>query len=134
MRKTAAALIMALFCGTAAASELIYEPTNPSFGGDPLNSSHLYQGAEIANTFTDSSLDSLFQEDTAADEFAAALQSTLIAGAAGQIADAIFETGAPTSGTFMLDGATVSYNTVGGNVVININDGVSTSTLTIPVP
>ncbi|QKV20670.1 curli assembly protein CsgF [Oricola thermophila] len=124
----------ALLAGTAAASELVYEPVNPSFGGDPLNSSHLFQGAEIANTFEDSSLDSLFEEPTAADEFAAALQSALIGGAASQITDAIFNDGAPPSGTFSLDGATVSYNTVGGNVVITISDGISTSTLTVPVP
>lgn len=134
MRKAIATTILALACGPAAASELVYEPVNPSFGGDPLNSSHLYQGAEISNTFTDSSLDSLFQEDSPADEFAAALQSALIGGTASQITDAIFNTGAPASGTFTLDGATVSYNTVGGNVVININDGITTNTLTIPKP
>ncbi|WP_193177865.1 curli assembly protein CsgF [Oricola nitratireducens] len=124
-----------LVSGSAAqAGELTYQPTNPSFGGDPLNSSHLYQGAEIANTFKDSSLDSLFTQPSAADEFASALQSALIGGAASQITDAIFNNGAPSSGTFTLDGATVTYNTVGGNVIVNINDGVSTNTLTIPVP
>ena len=97
MRKTIATTALMLLCGTAAASELVYEPVNPSFGGDPLNSSHLYQGAEIANTFQDDSLDSLFAEESAADEFAAALQSSLIGGAASQITDAIFTTGAPTS-------------------------------------
>ncbi|WP_197945320.1 curli assembly protein CsgF [Oricola thermophila] len=134
MLRTLATMAAALLAGTAAASELVYEPVNPSFGGDPLNSSHLFQGAEIANTFEDSSLDSLFEEPTAADEFAAALQSALIGGAASQITDAIFNDGAPPSGTFSLDGATVSYNTVGGNVVITISDGISTSTLTVPVP
>lgn len=134
MRKTTITMAMVLLCSTAAASDLVYEPINPSFGGDALNSSHLYQGAEIANTFEDSSLDSLFEEQSAADQFASALQSSLIGGAASQITDAIFNTGAPASGVFTLDGATVSYNTIGGNVVITINDGVSTSTLTIPVP
>jgi curli production assembly/transport component CsgF len=134
MRRIATTIGLMLLCGTAGASDLVYEPVNPSFGGDALNSSHLYQGAEIANTFTDSSLDSLFQEDSAADEFAAALQSSLIGGAASQITDAIFNTGAPASGVFTLDGATVTYNTVGGNVVVTINDGVSSSTLTIPIP
>lgn len=124
-----------LVSGPAAqAGELTYQPTNPSFGGDPLNSSHLYQGAEIANTFKDNSLDSLFTQSTAAEDFATALQSTLIAGSASQIANAIFQDGAPSTGMFTLDNATVSYETVGSNVVITINDGVKSNVLTIPKP
>ena len=60
--------------------------------------------------------------------------SALIGGAASQVTNAIFTKGAPSSGMFSLDGATVSYKTVGGNVVITVNDGVSTNTLTVPVP
>ena len=135
MRQQSIAIALLLLGTTAAtASELVYEPTNPSFGGDPLNSSHLYQGAEIANTFEDNSLDSLLEGPSAAEEFAAALQSAVIGGTASQIANAIFQDGAPPSGVFALDGATVSYDTVGGNVIITINDGVTTSTLTIPKP
>jgi curli production assembly/transport component CsgF len=118
----------------AVAVELNYQPVNPSFGGDALNSGHLYQGADIANTYQDDSLDFLLEESTAADLFADALQSSVIAGAASQISNAIFQTGAPTSGIFTLDGATVSYETVGNNVVIRVNDGVKTDVLTIPKP
>lgn len=130
---TVTALLLAS-ASAASAGELTYQPTDPSFGGDPLNSSHLYQGAEIANTFKDNSLNNLFTQPTAADEFTSALKSALIGGAASQVTNAIFTKGAPSSGMFSLDGATVSYKTVGGNVVITVNDGVSTNTLTVPVP
>ena len=38
---------------TASASELIYRPTNPSFGGNPLNSSHLLGTANAQNDYKD---------------------------------------------------------------------------------
>lgn len=116
------------------AGDLIYQPINPSFGGNPLNSGHLFQGADIQNRYRDDGLDLLFEEPTAADFFLDAMQSSVIAGAAGQISQAIFTDGAPPSGIFTLDGATVSYQTVGGNVIININDGVTTEVLTVPRP
>lgn len=115
-------------------AELVYRPINPSFGGDALNSGHLYQGADIANTFNDDSLDFLLEEQSAADLFADALRSSVIAGTASQIANAIFQTGSPSSGTFTLDGATVTYETVGTNVVVRVNDGIKTEVLTIPKP
>ena len=40
---------------TASASELIYRPTNPSFGGNPLNSSHLLGTANAQNDYKDPS-------------------------------------------------------------------------------
>lgn len=44
--------VMILLIGSAAtATELIYAPINPSFGGSPLNSSWLLQLAQIQNEF-----------------------------------------------------------------------------------
>ncbi|MBU0583133.1 MAG: curli assembly protein CsgF [Alphaproteobacteria bacterium] len=34
-----------MLAGSAAASELVYQPTNPSFGGDPLNGNWLLSQA-----------------------------------------------------------------------------------------
>jgi curli production assembly/transport component CsgF len=115
------------------AENLIYRPVNPSFGGNPLNSNHLYQGAELTNEFEDV-FDLFADERTAADDFLDSLQSSVIAGAASQITQAIFEDGAPPSGIFTLEQAVVSYETVGSNVIVRVNDGVSTRTLTIPKP
>lgn len=132
--KATSGAVIAICAMPAAASDLIYTPINPSFGGNPFYSSHLYQGAEIQNRFKDDGLGFLLEEQTAADLFASAMQSSLIAGATSQITQAIFTDGAPPSGIFTLDGATVSYETVGGNVIISVNDGVTTEVLTVPIP
>ena len=42
----------------ASASELIYKPLHPAFGGDPNNFSHFFNLAQIQNQFTGSGGDS----------------------------------------------------------------------------
>ncbi|WP_458525020.1 curli assembly protein CsgF [Onishia taeanensis] len=120
----------------ATAGDLTYKPINPSFGGDPFNSSHLLQTADIQNEYKDdgSDLDSLFAEDSAADQFVSAMQGTMISGASSQLSKAIFEDGAPPSGTFILDGATVSYETVSDRVLVKVSDGITTNSFDIPKP
>lgn len=133
---TATLLTAMAITGLANAGELVYQPINPSFGGDPFNSSHLLQTAQIQNKHQDDGTDfgSLFEEPTAADKFADALQSTMIAGSAEQLSNAIFEDGAPPSGNFSLDGAMVTYDTINGRVIVKISDGINTNTIDIPKP
>ncbi len=44
----------ALLCTSAFATELVYTPVNPSFGGSPLNGSWMLGQAQAQNRFTDS--------------------------------------------------------------------------------
>lgn len=60
MRKTssarpaaALAMVCALQAGSAAATELVYYPLNPSFGGNPLNGPVLLNSALATNRHTD---------------------------------------------------------------------------------
>lgn len=39
--------------GPAAATEIVYRPINPAFGGDPLNGPHLLNSAQAQNNFRD---------------------------------------------------------------------------------
>ncbi|WP_304525194.1 curli assembly protein CsgF [Halomonas sp. I5-271120] len=118
------------------AGDLTYRPINPSFGGDPFNSTHLLQMADIQNQYKDdgSNLDSLFAEETAADQFVSSMQNTMISGASSQLKAAIFDDGAPPSGTFRLNGATVTYETVNNRVYVKVSDGITTNSFDIPKP
>ncbi|MGB8714246.1 MAG: curli assembly protein CsgF, partial [Onishia taeanensis] len=118
------------------AGDLTYRPINPSFGGDPFNSNHLLQMADIQNQYKDdgSDLDSLFAEESAADQFASSMRNTMISGASSQLREAIFEDGAPPSGTFSLNGATVTYETVNNRVLVKVSDGITTNSFDIPKP
>ncbi|WP_227368907.1 curli assembly protein CsgF [Halomonas sp. M20] len=129
------ATVVLAAAGMVQAGDLIYRPINPSFGGDPFNSSHLLQTAEIQNEYKDdgSEFDSLFEEPSAAEEFADAINRTLIGESANELANAVFEQGTP-SGSFTFDDAMVSYQTVGDRMKITVSDGLQTNVVTVPKP
>ncbi|MUJ38332.1 curli production assembly protein CsgF [Aliivibrio fischeri] len=60
------------------ASELVYTPVNPNFGGNPLNTSHLFGGANAINDYKGPQNDSLFEQESALDRLTSSLQSRLI--------------------------------------------------------
>lgn len=60
------------------ASELVYTPVNPNFGGNPLNTSHLFGGANAINDYKGPQEDSLFEQESALDRLTSSLQSRLI--------------------------------------------------------
>lgn len=71
-----AMLVTAVFIanlGTALATELVYRPTNPSFGGDPRNSAHLLGLAGPQNQFRDTG-----DQLTPTEEFNQRLQASLL--------------------------------------------------------
>jgi len=74
--RACAALGAVLLGTTALASELVYSPTNPSFGGNPLHGSVLLNAAQAENTFKDPEL----QEDelTPLEDFNERLQRSVL--------------------------------------------------------
>jgi len=62
---------------TAQASELTFQFTNPSFGGNPLNSAHLLGIAGSINDYDDPDFEA-FEPPSELEQLAATLQSTLI--------------------------------------------------------
>lgn len=70
-------LCAAFFCFSipVLASDLIYTPTNPSFGGNPLNGTVLLNSAQAQNTFKDPSLD---DDESGLDDFNDSLQRSLL--------------------------------------------------------
>jgi curli production assembly/transport component CsgF len=51
--KTSAVLLIVLGCAHAGASELVYVPINPAFGGSPLNANGLLNQAQLTNKHKD---------------------------------------------------------------------------------
>lgn len=113
-------------CGPAVAQQLTYTPINPSFGGNPFNSSHLMGLASAQNQHLPQS--STYTAPTQAEQFASQLQSTILAGVAQQVSNAIFGNNPQQSGTITFGGTTVNFSRGLGNVTIVITDpkGVST--------
>ncbi|WP_158815644.1 curli assembly protein CsgF [Methylocapsa sp. S129] len=129
-----AAALLAM-AGSAGAGTLLYTPTNPSFGGNPSNGPNLLAVAQAQNQFTQSKSTAGTTASAALTPgqiFAQQLTSQLYSSLANKITEAIFGANAAPSGTFSFEGTTITYQTVGGNIEISINDGSTITNVTVP--
>ncbi|HZF44639.1 MAG TPA: curli assembly protein CsgF [Sphingomonadaceae bacterium] len=95
-----------LYAVPAQAQDLTYEPINPSFGGNPFNSSHLLGIANAQNDYRDPRSAS---NSSQADVFARQLQSRLLSALSSQIVSAIFGDNPQESGTIRFGGQTIVF-------------------------
>lgn len=65
-----------LIIPSAFASKLTYSPVNPTFGGNPLNTTHLFSRAEAINDYEDDSSSS--SGSSVVDSLVSSLQSRLL--------------------------------------------------------
>jgi curli production assembly/transport component CsgF len=134
-RRIALAGVTALMMAEpACAGTLVYTPTNPTFGGNPLNGATLFNSAQVQNQHQPSTSSSSSSNTplTQGQIFAQQLTSQLYASLANSITQAIFGSNAAPSGTFSFAGTTITYTNDGTNVKLTINDGSTTTTVTLP--
>lgn len=125
------AALTLMLAGTASAQQLTYTPINPTFGGNPFNSSHLLGLAGAQNQFLPKTTTSA--PLTQAELFAQQLQGQLLSGVATQISNAIFGENPVNSGQVSFGGTNVSFVRGLGQVTVNITDPQGVTT-TINVP
>lgn len=126
--------IAMLFCpvGSAAiAQDIVYEPVNPSFGGNPFNSNHLLGVANAQNDYRDPRTSS---NSSQADIFARQLQSRLLSALSSQIIDAIFGDNPQESGTISFGGQTIKFFRSLDSVTITITNDETGEETVIVVP
>jgi curli production assembly/transport component CsgF len=131
VRRAALAAGMIFACGSAAsAQQQVYTPINPSFGGNPFNSSHLLGIANAQNNFKDPNAPSNSQTDI----FARQLQSRLLSALSNNIVNAIFGPNAQNNGTVDFGGQTIAWTRELDQVTVTITDDASGQVTTIVVP
>jgi curli production assembly/transport component CsgF len=131
----AAVIVAAGFIDVVHAGTLVYSPTNPTFGGNALNGSYLFNNAQVQNQYTGSAAGSAAATSAALTPgqiFAQQLTSQLYSSLANKITTAIFGANAQTSGTFSFEGTTITYAQVGGNINVSINDGQTITNVSVP--
>ena len=126
---------MLLVCGfssAANAQDLVYQPVNPSFGGNPFNSAHLLAIANAQNDFERPVEEATSQDEL--DRFVRSLQSRLLSSLSTQVANAIFGEDAQDEGRIVFGDQTIEFvRTLDGiQLTITEADG-STTVITIPV-
>lgn len=128
------ALVTAAFVGlasSASAQDIVYEPVDPSFGGNPFNSSHLLGIANAQNDYKDPQSQA---SSSQADIFARQLQSRLLSALSSQIVDAIFGENPQQHGTISFGGQTITFDRSLTDVTLNITDDATGEVTTIVVP
>lgn len=126
------AMIAWLLPQAAQAQDLTYQPINPSFGGNPFNSSHLLGVAGAQNDFRDPSATT--SNGSQADIFARQLQSRLLSSLSTQIVNAIFGENPQETGTISFGGQTVEFIRSLEEVTLTITNDETGEVTTIVVP
>ncbi len=116
MEKLSIAIVMTFFMITVQASELVYTPVNPNFGGSPLNGSHLLNSANAQNTYKDSSSSrSSYEPPSALDRFASSLESRLLS-------QLMTDIGNGNTGSMVTDDYIIDITDDGGALTVTITD------------
>ncbi|MEM5517215.1 curli assembly protein CsgF [Henriciella sp. AS95] len=126
---TAAAMAVSV---SASAQELVYEPINPSFGGDSFNSSHLLGTANAQNDYKDPD-----QKNNAAsqsEQFVRQLQSRLLSSLAGEVNEAIFGDNPQDSGTITFGDQIIEFYRGLDSVQLTITDLTTGAVTEIEIP
>lgn len=113
----------------AAASELVYTPINPSFGGSPLNGQWLLNSAQAQNRFTES----LWQRDPLED-FQNMLTRQILYRMSRNIIDEAFGEDTLQPGHYEVGDYTIDITTDGQVVTVLITDTLTGNSTTIEVP
>jgi curli production assembly/transport component CsgF len=127
-----AALALAVAAVPAAAQDVVYKPIDPSFGGNPFNSSHLLGIANATNKTKDPA--TVKSNNTQAAIFAQQLQSRLLSALSGQIVDAIFGANPQQHGTISFGGQTIVFDRGLDSVTLTITDAGTGEVTTIVIP
>ena len=125
-------LLVCGFFSTAKAQDLVYQPVNPSFGGNPFNSAHLLSIANAQNDFERPVEEVTSQSEL--DRFVRSLQSRLLSSLSTQVANAIFGEEAQDEGRVVFGDQTIEFVRTLDGIQLTITEGDGSQTvITIPV-
>jgi curli production assembly/transport component CsgF len=125
-------LLTSAFAGYSQADEIVYKPTNPSFGGNPFNGPYLLSNATAQRQHDAPDPD----RPSALETFSDTIERGLLNRISREIGEAILGEDAKDSGTFTVGDTTLDFHREGNQVIINVQDlqtGEST-TIELPVP
>lgn len=149
MRKTILCIVAAMMflsaAGITRASELVYTPINPSFGGNPLNGTFLLNQAGAQNSFKEipaSGLNSANGTSGSAsandpvEQFKTQLDRMLLSGLADKLIRMAFGANTVTSGDYTMGTLKVHVDTTTDptNMLVTITNIATGSTTSITLP
>jgi curli production assembly/transport component CsgF len=133
----AATLCLAILASSASATELVYQPVNPSFGGYPANGANLLASATATSKHKESSGlggSSLFDQSPLA-QFNQTLERTVLSQLASAATSKLLgQDGKLVPGTFSTSNFTITVIDLGGGMLrITTTDRTTGATTTFEV-
>ncbi len=128
---TIAGLVLLSLATPVRAQDIRYQPVNPSFGGNPLNSSHLQGVASAQNKFKDP--DQLAAQDPA-QQFLKSLQSRIYSAVASKVTDALFGKNPVDTGQVVFGTQTVDFFRDVNGITLTVTDTTTGAVTNIAVP
>jgi curli production assembly/transport component CsgF len=125
-----AAAILAIAPTSAFADDQTFQFVNPSFGGNPFNSSHLLAVASAQNENERRPS----PKETQSELFVRLLQSRLLSALAGGVSDAILGENAQPTGRIVYGEQTVQWETQTDTIRLTITDTKLGSTTVVEIP
>lgn len=134
---------LAVAMPAAFAGDLVYSPINPSFGGNPLNSSHLLGTANAQRTATARDKNELSggglgdggstSGSSDADLFVRQLQGRLLSALASQVTEAIFGADPEEYGTIKFGDTIIEFDQRSGSEIrLVITDTTGVTEIVVP--
>jgi len=121
----------------AGATELLYAPVNPNFGGSSLNGSFLMNEATANNHFLTPKTHTTATSATSAQQevlqnLQQAAVNAVLSLVAQQISSGLSQPNA--SGSYNIAGELINFQTVGNQINITLTDSTTGATTTIQIP
>ncbi|MFP3343830.1 curli assembly protein CsgF [Halomonas sp. SIMBA_159] len=127
LKRSGMGVVLGVMSMTATAGDLVYQPLNPSFGGDPFMGSYLLGKAQAQDTNTDPN-SRRTQPLSATERLVQSLESRLISQLIGDISS-----GELDQGSFDSDDFSVVIEDQGGLINLRIVDKVTGDVTNISV-
>lgn len=124
---TSLALLGLWLAGPASGGELVYQPINPSFGGDPFVGSFLLGKAQSQDTHEDPDRPT-FEPDSPTERLIQSLESRLISRLISDVSS-----GDISEGAFDSEDFGVVVRDEGGQLVINVTDKLTGDVTSVSV-
>jgi curli production assembly/transport component CsgF len=120
----------------ANAGQLVYQPVNPNFGGNPLNGPFLDNQATSNDHFltpkSSATTSALSPQQQVIQNLQQAAINAVLSDVAQQISQGLSKTNA--SGSFNVAGELINFQTVGNVINITLTDSTTGATTTIQIP
>lgn len=129
--------VLALASAPSFATEIVYRPINPSFGGDPLNGTYLLNSANSQNNFSDPmQQNTLFGTgQSSLQVFTETLQRSILSRIAGAISGSVVDAqGNLIPGTVTIGNITVTIVDLGTTLRITTLDTSTGQSSVFEVP